>query len=487
MQIMDADKSTSPPPSLDAAYSALKSHDARFDGQFFIGVRTTGIYCRPVCRVRAPLKKNCTVFARAAQAEQAGYRPCLRCRPELAPQRSLVLLNAALANAAAKRFENVERVSVAQVARDLGVSARHLRRIFEAGYGVSPLAYALTHRMLLAKRLLTDSTRSVAYIAGAAGFGSVRQLNTAFATRYHFPPSALRRRESPSGDATNALTLVVRKPYAFEAMFAFFAKRALPGMEVCVPGEMAYLRTFAFEHAGGRVQGWLRVAKLPHTPHLSVTVSDSIWPAIAGLLPRLERAFDIHADSEAIDEQLGGLCTVPGLRVPGAMEPFELAVRAILGQQVTVIAANQIAARLVARFGEKIATPFPDLSHLFPTATRLAQQSVPELAECRIIRTRAQTIITMAEQCAAGTIDLSGKADAEATIAQLRAIKGIGPWTAQYIAMRALRMPDAFPVGDVALRKAAGVTTDAQLLAHVEHARPWRAYAVINLWNSLST
>jgi AraC family transcriptional regulator, regulatory protein of adaptative response / DNA-3-methyladenine glycosylase II len=486
---MDADESTSALPSLDAAYSALKSHDARFDGRFFIGVRTTGIYCRPVCRVRAPLKKNCTVFALAAQAEHAGFRPCLKCRPELAPQRSLALLNAALANAAAKRFENVERVSVLEVAQDLGVSARHLRRIFEVAYGVSPLAYALTHRMLLAKRLLTDSSRSVAFIAGAAGFGSVRQLNTAFATRYHFPPSTLRKREPlPEPEIeTNALTLIVRKPYAFEAMFAFFAKRALPGVEGCPAGELMYSRTIALDHAGVRVKGWLQVAKRPGTPHLSITVSDSLWPAIAGLLPRVERMFDVHADSETIDQQLGDLCSVPGLRVPGTIEPFESAVRAILGQQVTVVAANQIAARLVARFGEKIETPFPELNRLFPTASCLAGQTVSALAECRIIRTRAQTILTLAERCVAGTLDLSGQANAEETITNLRSIKGIGPWTAQYIAMRALRLPDAFPVGDVALRKAAGVTTDAQLLAHVEHTRPWRAYAVINLWDSLST
>ncbi len=474
------------PLSLDAAYSAVKSHDARFDGQFFIGVRTTGIYCRPVCRVRAPLKKNCVVFARAAQAEQAGFRPCLRCRPELAPQRGLKVLNATLASEAAARFERAERVSVVAIASDLGVSPRHLRRIFEASYGVAPLAYALTHRMLLAKRLLTDSSRSVAAIAGVAGFGSVRAMNAAFATHYRFPPSALRKRVAPQAHSANDVTLFVRTPYAYLAMFDFFAKRALPGVESCAQNALHYARTLALDHAGSCLRGWLRVEKFPHSDHLTLTVSDALWPAIGALLPRVERLFDIHADSAAIDQQLGPLCALPGLRVPGTLDGFELAVRAILGQQVTVVAANQIAARLVARFGEVIETPVSALNRLFPTAQCLAQHSVTALADCGIIRTHAQTIITLAQQCVAGSLDLSSNTDVDETVAALREIKGIGPWTAQYIAMRALRAPDAFPVGDVALRKAAGATTDAQLLAHVEHARPWRAYAVINLWHTLS-
>ncbi len=473
--------------SLDAAYSALKSHDARFDGKFFIGVRTTGIYCRPICRVRAPRKENCTVFMRAAQAEQAGYRPCLKCRPELAPQRSLAVLNAVMASAAAKRFERVERTSVTQVAASLGVSPRHLRRIFEASYGVAPLAYALTHRMLLAKRLLTDSNRSVAYVASAAGFGSVRQLNAAFATHYRFPPSALRKRgTSATAHGANDVTINVRKPYAFAAMFAFFGKRALLGVEACSPDALVYMRTLALEYAGARIAGWVRVSKRSAARHLTLTVSDSLWPAIGVLLPLVERTFDVHADSEAIDVRLGALVSVPGLRVPGAFDPFELVVRAVLGQQVTVSAANQIAARLVAQFGEPIATPFAELNRLFPTPARIARLSVTELAECRIIRTRAQTIITLAQQCASGALDLSGAENVDTTVASLRAIKGIGPWTAQYIAMRALRAPDALPVGDVALYKAACVKTDAQLIAHLAPAQPWRAYAVINLWNALS-
>jgi AraC family transcriptional regulator, regulatory protein of adaptative response / DNA-3-methyladenine glycosylase II len=285
-----------------------------------------------------------------------------------------------------------------------------------------------------------------------------------------------------------SLSLTPRAPYAFASVGSFFVKRALPHVELCAADEegFSYTRTFALDHKGARISGWLRVAHTQGAQALVLTASDSLKPAMAALRTHVERTFDINADSAAIDRQLGPLLYAPGLRVAGALDPFELAVRAVLGQQVTVAAATQIAGRLVERFGEPIVTPYPALTRLFPTAHALAARSVPELAECRIIRTRAQTIITMAEQCAAGEIDLSGKADADATITQLRAIKGIGPWTAQYIAMRALRMPDAFPVGDVALRKAAGVTTDAQLLAHVEHARPWRAYAVINLWSSLA-
>jgi AraC family transcriptional regulator, regulatory protein of adaptative response / DNA-3-methyladenine glycosylase II len=285
-----------------------------------------------------------------------------------------------------------------------------------------------------------------------------------------------------------SLSITPRAPYAFEAVGNFFVKRALPHVELCAADEegFSYTRTFALDHKRARISGWLRVAHTRGAQTLILTPSDSLKPAMPDLRAHVERTFDINADSALIDRQLGPLLFAPGLRVAGALDPFELAVRAVLGQQVTVAAATHIAGRLVERFGEPIATPYPALTRLFPTPRALAARSVTELAECRIIRTRAQTIITMAEQCVAGTIDLSGKADAEATIAQLRAIKGIGPWTAQYIAMRALRMPDAFPVGDVALRKAAGVTADAQLLAYVEHARPWRAYAVINLWHSLS-
>jgi AraC family transcriptional regulator of adaptative response / DNA-3-methyladenine glycosylase II len=476
MQLNDA------PLSLDAAYRALKSHDARFDGQFYIGVRTTGVYCRPVCRVRTPLKKNCAVFAFAALAEQAGFRPCLKCRPELAPQRSREALNASLAHAAAHRFERCERVSVAQVASELGVSARHLRRLFEARYGVSPLAYATTHRMLLAKRLLTDSTRSVAYIAQAVGFGSMRQMNTAFANHYGFPPTALRKKPIARRAEANDLTLTLRAPYAFDAMFDFFRQRALPGIEHCEG--LAYARTVACTHAGESMRGWLRVRKAEQSPNLTLTVSDGLWPAIPTLLPRVERLFDVQADSAAIDAQLGTLVSTPGLRVPGTMDPFELAVRAVLGQQITVVAAARIAARLAERFGESIETPFPLLTRLFPTPQTLANADVASIAQCGVIRTRAQTIISIAQSCAVGTLSFS---DSLAnTIAQLRAIKGVGPWTAQYVAMRALRAPDALPVKDVALYKALGVDNDTDLIARLERARPWRAYAVMNLWHSLA-
>jgi AraC family transcriptional regulator, regulatory protein of adaptative response / DNA-3-methyladenine glycosylase II len=474
--------------TLDAAYVALKSRDARFDGQFFMGVRSTGIYCRPVCRVRAPRKENCTVFTHAAQAEQAGFRPCLKCRPELAPARTREALNVSLAQAAAQRLQTTQRISVTQIAEELGVSDRHLRRIFEAHYGVSPLAFATTHRMLLAKRLLTDSQRSVSAIAQAAGFGSARQMNTLFAQHYRLSPTALRKAQPVARDAnaTNEVTLVIRAPYAYAQMFSFFAQRALPGVEVCAVGTMEpfYMRTFALAHAGTTLRGWLRVRKAARSPHLILSVSDTLWPAIGEVLPRVEKLFDTRADSATIDAQLGALLSTPGLRVPGVLEPFEIGVRAVLGQQVTVVAASRIAARLAARFGERIDTPFPELNLLFPSARTLANADVNTIAQCGIIRTRAQTILTLAQRCVEGALTFDGAFDD--TIAQLRTIKGIGPWTAQYIAMRALRAPDALPVKDVALYKALGVDNDADLIAAVEHARPWRAYATINLWDSLT-
>jgi AraC family transcriptional regulator, regulatory protein of adaptative response / DNA-3-methyladenine glycosylase II len=478
----------------DQAYSALTAHDARFDGCFFVGVTSTGIYCRPVCRVRLPQRKNCRFFLHAAGAEHAGFRPCLRCRPELAPQAPQRTLNRSLAHAAAIAIEQDGSISVAALAEKIGLSERHLRRMFEAEFGVTPVTYAQTHRLLLAKRLLTDSTLPVIEVAHIAGFGSVRRLNTLFQTRYGLTPSALRSAQPsdattvPSSAEPIILTIPVRLPYASDAMMQFLAPRAMRGVEAVEDG--AYLRTVALRNGPAQITGWLRALPPRETdarPSVQLTLSPSLFPLVPRILARVAQIFDTACDPIAVAATLGPLgAACPGRRVPGTWDGFELAVRAILGQQVTVRAANVIAGRVAQRYGSAIITPWPALTHTFPDAHTLAKASVDDLGACGVIRSRGAAIIALAEHITRGSLTLDESADVEATCAALQSIKGIGPWTAQYIALRALHWPDAFPLGDVAIRKAMGETSDKTVATRAEAWRPWRAYAVAHLWASLN-
>jgi AraC family transcriptional regulator, regulatory protein of adaptative response / DNA-3-methyladenine glycosylase II len=471
----------------DQCYRALRTHDARFDGRFFVGVGSTRIYCRPVCTARTPLRRNCSFFASAAAAEAKGFRPCLRCRPELAPGYAVVDANRRLAQSAAGMIEDgrLADASLESLAQALGVTDRHIRRVFQQEFGVSPVEYAQTQRLLLAKRLLTDSALPVIDVAMASGFASLRRFNDLFRTRYRMTPGELRRNASRGEPAERLVfEIAYRPPYDWEAILAFLARRAVAGVEVA--DARSYSRTLRATRQGTPLAGWISVAPAPRRNALRVSVGASLAQALPSVLSRVKHLFDVAAHPEEIAQALGALAARrPGLRLPGTVDGFELAVRAILGQQVSVVAATRIAARFVAHFGDDVATPVEGLAKLFPTPQAIAELEPAQVAATGIVSVRARAIVALAKEVASGRLHLEPSADVAATLAALEALPGVGPWTAQYIAMRALAWPDAFPHPDVAIVKAMKAARPREALAASEAWRPWRAYAVMHLWKSL--
>lgn len=471
----------------ELCYRALRAHDPRFDGRFFVGVSSTGIYCRPVCRVRPARRENCHFFPSAAAAEADGYRPCLRCRPELAPGEAAVDAPARLARAAAALIDEgaLEEGGLETIARRLGVSSRHVRRVFHAELGVAPVEYAQTQRLLLAKRLLTDTSLPVIDVAMASGFGSLRRFNALFRQRYRLAPTALRRLAAP-GIAHDGVRVLLgyRPPLDWEALVRFLGLRAIPGVEEVDGGR--YRRTVRLRRQERELVGWIEVTPASSRAALALRLDAALLPVLPLLLARVRRLCDVACQPDDVAAGLGALAAgSPGLRVPGAFDPFELAVRAILGQQVTVQAARTLAARLVRRFGETVATPFPGLQATFPSVATVASLAPAAIAEHGVVSARARSIVALASALASGALRLDPDGDIDATLAALRALPGIGEWTAQIIAMRALGWPDAFPHTDLGVRRALDGASPARVLARAEAWRPWRAYAVMHLWRSL--
>jgi AraC family transcriptional regulator of adaptative response / DNA-3-methyladenine glycosylase II len=495
---MSSTPAPSPGLESDACYLAMKAHDARFDGSFFTAVTSTGIYCRPVCRVKLPRRENCRFFRHAAQAEAAGFRPCLRCRPELAPRAASWSTEDAsriLALQAARLIDEPDAWAedgpgAADIAARLGVSDRHLRRIFEAQFGVSPLQYLQTRRLLAAKQLIADTRLPMTQVALASGFASVRRFNAAFVEHYGLNPSALRRAgpSAPGGTGEAVeVRLGFRPPYDSTTMLDFFARRALGGVErVSGSGEsMQFARTLRVAQGSRLHTGWLQLRFDPQREQLLLRVADSLAAVLPTVISRVRAMLDLDAEPMAINAALhAAFPHGDGLRVPGTVDGFELAVRAVLGQQITVAAARTMGTRLVQAFGEPLATPIEGLDRLFPTAAAIAGASGDALGQLGIVRQRQGALLGLARETMAGRLRLHAGADVPATLSALQALPGIGDWTAQYIAMRALRWPDAFPAGDVALQKALGVTT-ARAAAEASQAwRPWRSYAVLRAWYS---
>jgi len=482
-------------------YLALKARDARFDGSFFTGVTSTGIYCRPVCSVKTPKRENCRFFHHAAQAENAGFRPCLRCRPELAPHSVVWSIQDAsyiLAHQAARLLDEPEMwageaPSVEKLAARLGVSDRHVRRIFEAQFGVSPMQYLQTHRLHTAKQLLADTDLPITQIALISGFASVRRFNAAFVEHYKLNPTQLRRQgPARSGDVGEGATIRLgyRPPYDVQAMLAFFSKRCISAIEFIntEAAQPCLGRTLRIESGGRQHTGWLLASFEEERSRLVLRVSDSLREVLPLVIRRVRTTFDLDADPTTINSVLHA--TFPegdGLRVPGALDGYELAVRAVLGQQITVAAARTLAQRMVDRFGEPVETPWPQLTRLFPTPAVLAAASGDALGQLGIVKQRQAAIVGIAQAVADKRLQLHSGADVNATLATLKELPGIGDWTAQYIAMRALRWPDAFPAGDVALHKALGVQGLKNPAREAELAsaawKPWRSYAVIRAWS----
>jgi AraC family transcriptional regulator, regulatory protein of adaptative response / DNA-3-methyladenine glycosylase II len=486
----------------DALYRALSTRDARFDGRFFTGVTSTGIYCRPICRVRTPQRANCRFFGHAAQAEQAGFRPCLRCRPELAPRdrhwstedAGDILIHQAtawLASPVGWDIDAGQPSAMAQLASRLGVSDRHLRRLFEERLGVSPLQYLLTQRLLNAKQLISDTALPMAEVALASGFSSVRRFNAAFSGRYGLNPTQMRRGSGTDNPraVSGGIRLTWRPPYRADALLDFFATRALPGVEQVDPATLTLQRTLRMTAWGRDHCGWLEVRFEPDADRLTLRVSDGLVPVLPGVIARVRAAFDLDAHPQAIDDVLhNDFPHSDGMRVPGAFEGFELAVRAVLGQQITVRAARTLTTRLVERFGDPLPSGIAGLERLFPTPAALALAEPALLGDIGIVRQRQAALQALARAVLDGALTLDDCADTETEINTLLGLPGIGPWTAQYIAMRALHWPDAWPIGDVAIHHALGLGAlgagaakkEAELIAR--RWRPWRSYAVIRAW-----
>ncbi|MFJ4145047.1 AlkA N-terminal domain-containing protein [Pseudomonas sp. NPDC089734] len=467
----------------DVCYAAFVARDRRFDGWFFMGVSTTGIYCRPMCPVRAPLARNCSFYATAAAAERAGFRPCLRCRPELAPGHGLLDVSGRLAQAAARLIEEgfLSGRSLDALSRRVGVTSRHLRRIFEAEFGVSMIEFAQTQRLLIAKRLLTDTGLSMAEVALAAGFGSVRRFNDVFQERYGLNPLRLRKATNRPGEASMRFELSYRPPFSWAGVLEFLAHRCIGGVEHV--DDEAYTRVIGIELGGRRLSGWIRVIHAPQRHALVVTMSASLQSGIAQVLGRVRRVFDTGCRPDLVDAHLGDLVTaLPGMRVPGAFEGFEIAVRAVVGQQISVKQARLILGRMAERFGTPVDEAPDGLHHAFPTAEAMACLEPEDLIATGIIRIRAEAIIAVAREVAAGRIILEPLVPLDETLSALRHIRGIGEWTVQYIAMRALGWPNAFPEGDAVLKKHLGCTTVAKLNEYASQWAPWRAYATVHVW-----
>jgi AraC family transcriptional regulator of adaptative response / DNA-3-methyladenine glycosylase II len=484
----------------NALYQAFAARDSRFDGVFFVGVTSTGIYCRPVCTARTPKQANCRFFDSAEAAEKASFRPCLRCRPELAPGNAPVDDAHRIAHLVAQRIE--EGVvdgsgGLEDIARTFGWSSRQIRRLVHNELGVSPMDLVMTRRLLLAKQLLTETRLPITEVAFASGFASLRRFNDAFSDRYGMPPTQLRNAAHDVGAVmtpadTFTLQLGYRAPLEWDGLLDFLAARAMQGTEAVRDG--SYLRTVQL----GDFTGWVRVTNAARQAApgktkgqaLNVELTHSLVPVLPALLGRLRHLLDLSARPDVIAGHLmqdpllaGGVAAHPGLRVPGAFDGFELAVRAILGQQVTVRAATTVAGRFAEAFGDPLATPHPELRRLAPTPHRVSQLAVGDIASLGIIQARARSIIAVAQEVASGRLRLEAGADPDATMKQLMALPGVGSWTAQYIAMRALRWPDAFPSGDIAVRNALGGVSATEAEARSESWRPWRSYAVMYLWH----
>lgn len=477
----------------DSCYRAVCARDARFDGCFFTGVKTTGIYCRPICPAPTPKRRNVIFFPSAAAAQMAGFRPCLRCRPEIAPELAAWRGTSNTISRALALMEKgaLDGASVASLAERLGLGERQLRRLFRHHLGASPVAVAQTRRLLLAKQLIHETNLSMTQVALAAGFGSTRRFNETFKHMFQRQPASLRHRgvavSAPSAAGDISLTLSYRPPYDWDHMLAFLARRAIPGIET-VTGA-CYARTIEIDGQHGMIR--VEPAK---GDALRATIRFPRLAALPLIIARLRRVFDLAADPQAIaahlaeDRALAALIAArPGLRVPGGWDGFELAVRALLGQQISVAAARTLAGRLVGRFGTPLQvdrSEFETLTHVFPRPAALAKV---DLAALGLPKARTTALCALAATVAADPLIFGPRATLEEAIERLRGLAGIGEWTAQYIAMRELREPDAFPAADLGLMRAMGLLEGRQLspkelLTRAENWRPWRAYAAQHLW-----
>ena len=457
-------------------YDALRSRDPRFDGRFYVGVRTTGVYCRPVCPSRTPLAHNVDFYVHPAAAEEAGLRPCRRCRPETAPGSSEWVGAAGFVDRALRLIDDGALDggmdgggSVDDLAARLHVGARHLRRLFAEHLGASPDAVARSRRAHLAKRLLVETDLRVADVAFAAGFGSVRQCNDVVKATFRATPSELRRERSARPASSLRLHLAVRRPFDGQALLGWFAGRTVDGLER-IDGATYHRSVRVGDDVGS-------VTLVPGDDHVSLGVDLPVGTGLGPIISGARRLFDLAADPDAVDVHLAKdpvlvrrVADFPGVRVPGCWSGFEAVVRAVIGQQISVAAARTILGRIVAEHG----------GGAFPEPAQLVDAPLEALG---VISRRAETIRDVARRAVDGELALDGCLDHDDLVESLVAVPGIGPWTASYVALRSGE-PDAFPAGDLHLRRVLGVRTEREALDRAEAWRPWRAYAAMHLWQT---
>lgn len=495
----------------ETLYRAVASRDRRFEGRFFLAVRTTGVYCRPGCPAPLPKRRNVLFVRSAAAAEEAGFRPCRRCRPDASPGTPAWSGTSATVARALRLIGDgaLEAGDVESLAVRVGVGGRHLRRLFAEQLGASPAAVARTRRLHFARRLLDETGLPITQVAFASGFDSVRTFNHAMLRTFRRSPSELRKTDAADAEAPATapprgtpltLRLPFRPPLDWESLLGWLTARAIPGVESVANG--AYRRTVEVAGGAGVLtlrRGGERHVELTLEPRLlryderrpgapvCRPPDPDLTPSLLPVVARVQRLLDLEADPREVDGHLSRdprlaplVARRPGLRIPGAWSPFELLVRAVLGQQVSVRAATTFASRLVAAFGRPLAD---EESRLFPGPAELASA---DLASIGLTRARAATLTALATRVADGSLSLEPAESLAALTERLEAVPGIGPWTAQYVALRAFGEPDAFPAGDLALRKAANLPTTAALEEASQPWRPFRAYAALHLWTSLS-
>ncbi len=479
--------------SLDARAldRARISRDPRFDGKFFIGVKTTGIYCRPICPSRTSNSRNVCYYATAAAAAEAGFRPCLRCRPEAAPGTPAWQGTSAVVRRALRLIDEgfLDGASIDDLANKLGLGSRHLRRLFMQHVGASPISFAQTRRLQFAKRLLDETNLPVTEIALAAGFGSLRRFNTAFRQNYGRAPRELRKnlRAHTATDVEDEVILRIafRPPYDWEQVRDFLAAHAIPGVERV--DEHGYSRTLR----GDVGPSIICVRPLNGEDALELRVQGAVPAALFQISLAARRVFDTSADPALTtfafrsDALLGPLVARrPGLRIPGAWDPFECTVCAVLAQDVGIASGRTLAGRIVDRMGQRIKNPGAGLTSLFPTPTALANADLNGLG---LPKARVATLQELARSVIKGELDFGEST--KCTVTALSKLPGIGPSTAEYVALRALGEPDAFPAHDSDLRQVVGIArplSALELEARAEAWRPWRSYAALHLWSAIA-
>ncbi|MCP4021345.1 MAG: DNA-3-methyladenine glycosylase 2 family protein [Desulfobacteraceae bacterium] len=467
---------------------AMQSKDPAFDGRFFIGVKTTGIYCRPVCPARTPKPENVDFYKSASAAAHAGFRPCLRCRPECTPGNAAWMGTSSSVSRALKLITSTihQDLSIKDLSLQLGMSDRHLRRLFSQHLGASPMSVIKTVRLHFALRLIRDSSLSMADTAFASGFKSIRSFNDTFKKRYGKSPLALRKNRQTQKEAHFTIHLFYHKPFHWDKIYKFLSFRRIPGVESCENGK--YKRTIKV----GDQTGMFEVRHLPDKQALELKIHFIDHTKLLLITEKVKSLFDLNAPACDIDDYLlnkSGLKKytgmLSGIRVPGSWDFFELAMRAVIGQQISVKGATTILGRIADQLGEKV-RGFNGLTRAFPSADQLCDA---DLTGIGLTRSRMDTILSLANCIREGKLDTSPYADPGQLKKDLLVIKGIGNWTAQYIIMRTVKYPDAFPEADLGLLKAVSLGTsssDKKQLKHLSESwKPWRSYAAMYLWSTL--